>query len=182
MPVANAAASPPLDPPAVLVPSNGLRVTPCSPDSVCTRRPMSGRFVRASGIAPAARRRSTTGASVGAIAFASAGTPCVVAEPATSRFSLIVNGTPWNTPSGSPAATARSASFAACRASSASTSVTALTAGLTASIRSRCDCTTSTADTSPLAIALASSDAERRHNSSIGPPESHFGSHTRKDG
>ena len=50
------------------------------------------------GIAPAARRRSTSGASIGATASASAGTPDVVGVPATSMFSLTVNGTPCSGP------------------------------------------------------------------------------------
>ena len=46
-----------------------------------TRSPKSGRFVRANGIAPAARIRSTVGASIDATASASALTPCVVGVP-----------------------------------------------------------------------------------------------------
>ena len=54
--------------------------------------------MRPIGIAPAARRRSTTGASIGATASASAGTPEVVGVPATSMFSLTVTGTPCSGP------------------------------------------------------------------------------------
>ena len=78
IPVARAAASPPLEPPAMRSGSHGLRVRPCNAESVCTRSPKSGRFVRPNGIAPAARSRSTWGASIEAIASASAGTACVV--------------------------------------------------------------------------------------------------------
>ena len=47
----------------------------------------------------------------------------MVAVPATSMFSLIVQGTPCRGPSSSPAATALSASSAAALASSAKTRV-----------------------------------------------------------
>ena len=61
IPDASADASPPLDPPAVTSGFHGLRVRPWSDESVWTRRPRSGRLVRAKGIAPAARIRSTIG-------------------------------------------------------------------------------------------------------------------------
>ena len=64
MPLASAAPSPPLDPPVVRCGCHGLWVTPCNELSVVTRSPRSGKFVRPIGIAPAARMRSTTGASV----------------------------------------------------------------------------------------------------------------------
>ncbi len=162
MPDASADPSPPLEPPAVTFGSHGLRVSPRSDESVWIRSPRSGRFVRAIGIAPAARRRSTWGASTGETASASAGTPDVVGVPARSMFSLTVTGTPWSAPSGAD----RSAASAAARASSASTSVIALRWPLTASIRSRCASTTSRDDTARVAINSASSPAPRRHRSS----------------
>ena len=82
IPLASADASPPLDPPAVTSGFHGLRVRPRSCESVCTRSPKSGRLVLANGIAPAARMRSTIGASTDAMACSSAVTPCVVADPA----------------------------------------------------------------------------------------------------
>jgi hypothetical protein len=63
MPAAMAAASPPLDAPGVRARSQGLRVAPNSPLSVCQRTARPGQFVRPIGIAPAARIRSTAGAS-----------------------------------------------------------------------------------------------------------------------
>ena len=99
MPEASADPSPPLEPPAVTPGSHGLRVSPRSEESVWIRSPRSGRFVRPIGIAPAARRRSTWGASIGETASASAGTPEVVGVPARSMFSLTVTGTPWSAPS-----------------------------------------------------------------------------------
>ena len=113
MPVAMATASPPLDPPGVTSGFHGLRVAPCKVLMVCHPMPKSGQFVRAIGMAPAARRRPTCGASADGMAWASAGTPCVVAEPARSMFSLTVNGTPCNGPIGAPSATTRSALSAA---------------------------------------------------------------------
>ena len=158
--VASATASPPLEPPAVRAGFHGFRVSPCRELSVWTRSAMSGRFVRPIGIAPAARIRSTTGGSKGATAFANALTPQVVAVPAKSMFSLIVNGTPCNGPSRSPAAILRSASAACFLASSARTLTIAFTFGLTASIRRRCDSATSAHDACFLAISAANSEPE----------------------
>ena len=138
------------------------------------RRPMSGRLVRPIGIAPARRIRSTTGASEGATALANAGTPQVVAHPATSILSLMVNGTPCRGPSASPAAALRSASIASRRASSPRTFTTALTAGLTASIRRRCASITSTQEKSFRAIPPANAQAERLQ-SSVMSRASHVG-------
>jgi hypothetical protein len=68
-----------------------------------------GRLVRPIGIAPAALRRSTTGASSVGKAPTSALAPCVVGVPTRSMSPLTVNGTPWNGGKGSPSATRRSA-------------------------------------------------------------------------
>ena len=107
-------ASPPLDPPAVTSGFHGLRVSPCSDESVCTRSPRSGRFVRADrdragGPHPLddgrvdRRRRRRRGRR----------RRCVVGVPATSMFSLTVIGTPCSGPSRPPSATAWSAASAA---------------------------------------------------------------------
>ena len=96
IPLASADASPPLDPPAVTFGFHGLRVRPCSDESVCTRSPRSGRLVRANGIAPAARMRSTTGASTLGDGVGEGDDAWVVGVPATSMFSLTVIGTPWS--------------------------------------------------------------------------------------
>ena len=125
------------------------------------RKPNSGRFVLAKGIAPASFIRSTTGASWDGIASAIAGTPWVVGEPTQSIFSLMVKGTPCSGPDAGEA----SAWSAASSAESASTRVTAFTAGLTTSIRLRCDSTTSRLETSFLRISSASSVALCRHSS-----------------
>lgn len=115
MPVAGATASPPLDPPAVQAAFHGLRVRPCRLLSVWMRMAMSGRFVRPTGIAPAARMRSTTGASSGTTAPERAGGAHVVAGPAMSMFSLTVIGTPASGPTAAPAAIRLSRAAASAR-------------------------------------------------------------------
>jgi hypothetical protein len=108
---------------------------------------------------PASRRRATMGASAGAICSAMALTPQVVAEPFTSTFSLIVNGTPASGPRRSPAASDLSMAAAAARAESPSVAVTALTAGLTSRMRARHASTTSLDVTRRSRIIPASSAA-----------------------
>ena len=165
IPVASAAASPPLDPPGVRAGSHGLRVGPWRALSVCQRSPRSGALVRANGIAPTARRFATEGASCGAVISASATTPCVVGEPARSMDSFTVNGTPWNGLVASPRATTASASSAADNASSTSVSVTALTSGFTASMRARCASTTSRLDATRSRMDVPSSKAPSSQSS-----------------
>ena len=86
MPVARAAASPPLEAPGVRDRSHGLTVAPRSSLSQTQPTPYVGRLVRPIGIAPAAFSRSTTGASRDGYAHASALAPCVVGVPARSMF------------------------------------------------------------------------------------------------
>src|SRR5262245_20550255 len=69
-PAATAAAPPPVDPPGVRERSQGLRDSPNSGLSVEPRQANSGRLVRPTKIAPAARRPATPGASSGATKFA----------------------------------------------------------------------------------------------------------------
>src|SRR5207302_10253752 len=66
MPLATAAADPPLEPPGVLVGSHGLRVVPHALVCVKAVTPNSGAAVLPMGIAPAARRRLTCTESPGA--------------------------------------------------------------------------------------------------------------------
>ena len=94
----------------------------------------------------------------------------MVGVPATSMFSLTVNGTPCSGPSRAPSATARSAASAAARAWSASRRTMALRRGLTASMRSRCAWTTSRLLTSRSRIMPASSTAPLRHSSLMPSP------------
>ena len=116
MPLARAAASPPLEPPGVRSASQGLSVAPQRLLSLYQRMPRSGMLVRPITIAPASRSRSTAGASRSAYACARLGMPFVVADPATSMFSLMVQGTPCSGPSVSRRATASSARSAAASA------------------------------------------------------------------
>jgi hypothetical protein len=91
MPVANATASPPEEPPGVSLGFHGFTVAPCNALSVWNRKAKSGKLVRATGMAPAERGRATTVASAAATLSRKAATPAVVGLPATSRFSLTVN-------------------------------------------------------------------------------------------
>ena len=63
MPVARAAADPPLDPPAVRARFHGLRVAPKTALTVLGPKANSGVLVLPMTMAPAARSRSTTSAS-----------------------------------------------------------------------------------------------------------------------
>jgi hypothetical protein len=110
---------------------------------VCQRTVKLGQLVRPIGIAPAARIRSTMGASSRGYALARAFRPRVVGVPTRSMFSFTVKGTPWSGGSSPLLATVRSAVFAASRACSPRTTVTALIEGFTASIRRRWDSMTS---------------------------------------
>src|SRR5690348_14063602 len=74
---------------------------------------------------------------------------------AVVNTSLCAIGTPASGPSGSPAARLPSTALAAARARSAATCRNAFTRPSTALIRSRCAWVTSTAETSPAAIAAA---------------------------
>src|SRR5437899_9395412 len=102
-PAATAAAPPPVDPPGVRVRSQGLRDSPNNGLSVEPRQANSGRLVRPTKIAPAARRPATLGASSVGTNSASRREPDVVRSPAVHRVSLIETGTPWSGPSGLPA-------------------------------------------------------------------------------
>ena len=132
------------------------------------RTPISGRFVRASGMPPARFMRPTMTSSRSGRRLARAGTPLVVGEPTQSMFSLMLKGTPCSGPRSSCGAA--SATSAASSALSTSGTVTALTEGLTSSIRSRCAFTTSRLDTSPSRIRDASSPAVRLQSSLTRPP------------
>ena len=167
MPVASATASPPLDAPGVRDRSHGLTVAPHSSLSVCQPIAKSGRLVWPIGIAPAARIRSTTGASIAGYAAASALIPWLVGVPARSMFPLTVNGTPCSGGNSPPLAAARSAARAASRACPASTTGTALTAGFRSAIRRRCASTTSRLDASWDRITAARSVALIAHSPAV---------------
>ena len=116
----------------------------------------SGVFVFPSRIAPASFARRTTVASRSGTKLARPVEPPVEIIPAVSSESLIVIGTPWSGPTGSPRATAASARLASARAASARSCTTAFSAGFTASILARQASTTSPEDTRPSRMAAAS--------------------------
>ena len=165
IPVASAAAAPPLLPPHVFVMSYGLRVAPNSALKVCDPAPNSGTFVLPIVMAPAARSRSTISASASGTKRSNSGEPKVVRIPFVQVRSLCATGSPCSGPSASPRATAASAASASRRAASGSSVTMALTAGLTSSMRARCASSTSTAEISRAAIARASSAAVRKQRS-----------------
>src|SRR5215467_14276384 len=82
-PAATEAAAPALEPPGVLPRFHGLRVIPCSGQSPTALQPNSLVVVLPMMIAPAARSRSTTGASAAATFFAMVRDPSVNGAPAT---------------------------------------------------------------------------------------------------
>src|ERR687898_3107997 len=136
IPAATAAAAPPEEPPGVRAGSHGLAVAPKSSLAVCPKSPsMKATLVLPTTTAPARRSRRTTVASALATWSRKAGLPQVVWSPATSKLSLMVMGRPCSGPSWPPRSVASSAAAASARACSLRSSTTALSPGLTASIR-----------------------------------------------
>src|SRR5436853_2223821 len=86
-PAATAAADPPLDPPGTRAGSCGLPVGPNAEFSVEDPMANSSRFVLPTGMAPAARRRSTTVASYGGRHPSRMRDPHVVGMPRVQRLS-----------------------------------------------------------------------------------------------
>ena len=147
MPVASAAAEPPLEPPAVRARFQGLRVAPKTAFTVLGPNANSGVLVLPITIAPAARRRSTTSASSSGTWLSKSLEPCVVRMPFVGVTSLMATGTPNR---GGRSAPRRKASVArrARRNASSRTRVTiAFTSAFTASIRARTACMTSSGET-----------------------------------
>ena len=146
MPVASAAAEPPLEPPAVRARFQGLRVAPKTSFTVFGPNANSGVLVLPITIAPAARSRWTTRASSSGTWLSKSLEPWVVRMPFVAVTSLMPTGTPK---SGGNAARRWSAAVArrASRSAESRTSVTiAFTWGFTASIRARTACMTSSGD------------------------------------
>ena len=94
MPVASAAAEPPLEPPAVRARSHGLRVAPNTALTVLGPNANSGVLVLPSTMAPAARSRWTTSASSSGTWSSKSLEPWVVRMPAVGVTSLMATGTP----------------------------------------------------------------------------------------
>jgi hypothetical protein len=158
MPVPSAAALPPLEPPAVLDVSHGLRVTPSSGESVTPFQPNSGVVVLPGSTAPWRRSAATAGASAShALSGLTVRDPRSVGQPRVSRTSFTATGTPSRAPCGSPRAQRASDAAASVRARSASTRRKAFTAGSWRSIAASDASSASTGD-SVRARKLSSSD------------------------
>src|SRR6516225_7127309 len=165
IPVATAAAAPPLLPPGVSRVSYGLRVGPKTGLNVCDPAPNSGTLVLPITTAPAALSSATCGASKSGTWEAKIGDPYVVLIPAVSARSLIAMGSPCSGPANEPRAARASKSAAAARACSAASVTIALTEGLTASTRASTASSNSAADSSRDRIIRARSIAGVAHRS-----------------
>src|SRR6266516_3738071 len=105
IPAAIATADPPEDPPHVRSRFHGLRVGPNNRFDVNPSAANSGRLVLPTTMAPAARSRATTSASLRAAgAIANARDPNVVLIPATSVMSFTRSGRPASAPVSAPPA------------------------------------------------------------------------------
>ena len=149
IPLATAAAEPPLEPAVVRSGFHGFRAGPKSSGSVKGVRPNSGVFVLPTTIAPVARTRLTYSLSCGATKSRKSRLPLVMRSPPYhDSKSLSRIGTPLNAPSGNaPSAARRAAWYILC--------TTALSAGLRRSMRSMADSTNSFGLTSPLRTSAA---------------------------
>ena len=164
MPLASAAAAPPLEPPQVRLGSQGLRVLPKTGLKVCEPAPNSGVFVLPMTTAPAPRMRSTIRASKSGTLSAKIGDPKVVRMPFVGTRSLTAVGSPRRGFAAAAAGSRRRNSSAALACSSAwsrSTVQIALSSGLRRSIQPRWVSRSSTAETSPRASSAARSTAVR---------------------
>src|SRR5262245_52205161 len=94
IPAATEATAPALDPPGVFARFQGCRVTPVSGLSPTGLQPNSLVVVLPIRIAPAARARSTAGASTAATLFAMVREPEAYVTPATAIRALAENGMP----------------------------------------------------------------------------------------
>ena len=101
-PAATAAPAPPDEPPGVMPVFHGLRVTPCSGESVTPLWPYSGLVLWANKMAPASRRRATAGASASTGLLSVSLLPIGAGQPLTRTSSLIETGTPSSGDRGSP--------------------------------------------------------------------------------
>ena len=126
----------------------------------------SGVLVLPSRIAPAARARATTVASLPGTNVLRPSVPAVDTRPSVSKESLIVIGTPCSAPIFLPFASASSASRASYSARSKQVATTALILGLVASIRAMCSLMTSVAEICFSRIRRASFVADMNKGSS----------------
>src|SRR5271165_6636684 len=150
MPLATWAPAPPLEPPDVISGFHGFLVTPVKGDSVTPFHPNSGVVVLPKSIAPAARRRATSGASsFQGPAGSTVSDPLRVGMPRVTIRSLMLTGTPSKGPWGAPASQRAVDSAAALCAPSRSRKQKALSLGLRFSIRARMAPITSVGYVSP---------------------------------
>ena len=157
---ATAEAVPPLDPPAVRLTSQGLRVVPKMGFVVLTSCANSGVLVLPSTIAPAARRRSTQMESSSGTSCSRIFEPNVVRIPRVKMLSLTTTGTPSSGRGVARAASRRSTASASSRAASFRVQM-AFRVGLTASTRASVASTTSRALTLRWPTSRAIRAAER---------------------
>ncbi len=120
IPLARAAAAPPLLPPALRDGSCGLRVVPKTVLKVCEPAANSGTLVLPTSTTPARRTRSTMRSSWVATWSAYSGDPYVVRHPAAAWVSFTANGRPCSGPIVAPPARCSSAARAPSRARSSS--------------------------------------------------------------
>src|SRR4051794_27222400 len=161
IPAATATAEPPDDPPGVRVGSHGLRVGPVWRGSVVGRMPNSDMFVTPTTTQPPAFRRRTGEALYSGPRADKRREPNSMHRPAAGVFALMATGTPAN-----GRLSPRVKSPAASSARSPSTSTNALSAGLSASMRSSDAETTSRDERWPERTSDASSPAVRNIRSS----------------
>ena len=134
---ANAAADPPEEPPAIKLASKGLPVAPHTGFRLFPPAPISGTFVLARIMAPAARRRATIGRSAPGMWLRARMLPWVVSSPWVSCKSFTPMGNPSSTPRGVPACHLCVAASAQAVARVTSIAVKALILGLDREISSR---------------------------------------------
>ena len=155
--------------------SKALRVAPNTSLKVCEPRPNSGVLVLPMTMQPAAFMRCTISESAAGTKSLNSGEPEVLRMPAVGTMSLIACGRPNRNGRGASPASLRTSSRSQRSASSSSSSPSrrltiALCRGLSAAMRSRKACITSRQDTSPAAMAAASSWAARSVSAAMALP------------
>ncbi len=167
IPDAIAADSPPLEPPGVRVRSSGLLVRPTRSLSVSVQSENSGTLVLPRSTPPPSISRRTAVASTSGTREANTREPRLVRQPAVSRESFTVKGTPWTGLRRTPRRSSSSISRARMSDSPGRRSANALIAGFRSSMSSRWAATSSSdrrsraTRRSPISVAsIASRSAE----------------------
>src|SRR5579863_4560210 len=167
IPAAIAAASPPLEPPAVYSRFQGLFVRPWRRLSVSHAMRNSGVLVTPRTIAPALRSRATSGASCLPTIPVRRRVPASHGKPAHSIELLTLRGTPCNGPRLLSRITVFSAACASRSTRSASTCAKAFRTGFSRLIFLRCASASSTGEISLARTLRAISTAGRKVRSSM---------------